>query len=72
MAKIKPVLPFSSTTFWKVLHPSRNARSAAFSTPPAIEVWIPIRREVVVGGLSGAGHFSGSFSDGQNSAISKF
>jgi hypothetical protein len=32
---------------------------------------MPMRREVVRGGADGAGHFSGSFSDGRNSGISK-
>jgi hypothetical protein len=29
-----------------VLQPSRQARSAAVSTPPAVEVWMPMRRDV--------------------------
>ena len=40
---------------WKVLHPSQYARSAAFSTPPAMEVWMPMRREVKRGGRFGGG-----------------
>src|SRR5512142_3087465 len=39
----------------KVLQPRRHARSAAFSTPPATDVWMPIRRAVSHGGAFGAG-----------------
>src|ERR1043166_2370578 len=39
----------------RVLQPRRYARSAAFSTPPAAEVWIPIRRDVSFGGCLGGG-----------------
>src|SRR4051812_23546878 len=45
------------------LHPSRYARSAAFSTPPAVDVCIPIRLDVSLGAVFGGGiSFRMSFS----------
>src|SRR5438034_6041016 len=38
-----------------VLEPRRYARSAAFSTPPAEDVWIPILRDVSFGVHLGGG-----------------
>src|SRR5688500_5363033 len=40
---------------WNALHPRRYARSAASSTPPAVETWMPMRRDVRQGGDAGAG-----------------
>ena len=33
----------------RVLQPRRQARSAEVSTPPAVEVWMPMRREADCG-----------------------
>jgi hypothetical protein len=38
-----------------VLHPSRQARSAEVSTPPAVDVWMPMRRDAGCGLCSLAG-----------------
>jgi len=46
---------------WKALHPSRYALSAAVSTPPAVEVCMPIFRDVSFGGSAGAGRLKMSF-----------